>query len=400
MSLFFRGLKLLFYIFFRPVWWLGKLIKRDKNVWVLGSRGAIEYSDSSKYLYEYINDNHKSIYAVWITKSNDVYQELRSKNLPVCKFWSWKGIKISFKAGYCFLCTSRGDVNSILLNGCKIVWLWHGMPLKKIGFDRDHHSDKQNILQFLFKPWGDMFAPGAMLTSSPFFTPFLRSAWNYDDDSIWKTGLPRCDVFYSDRKDSYIEQLRIKFPKCRILLYMPTFRMVVSNAAQPFNPFVSEYGFNKDKFTQILEKGNIVFIYKPHVVDRTSNIDIDNERFVYLHYSDVNDTYELLNSVDGLITDYSSVYFDFLCSRKPLLLLTPDYDDYVKNSRGHYFDMFNEMSAPVFNNWGTLGEYISQSDWKCPDNKEINKFAEYSDGKACEKLVQHILTESKSNESK
>lgn len=388
-----KVLKLILNVLFLPFWQLEKVFPRNEKTWIFGSRYGSEFSDNAKYLYEYVTHFHEEITAVWITSSNDVFKSLSEQKYKVFLSKSFKGIWYCLRAKYCFLVTSKSDVNARFINGAKIIYLWHGMPLKKIGYDRDFHNERQTLLQRILYPYNNLFSCYAMLTSSTFFTPFLCSAWKLSEKKIWPTGYPRCDIFYHEKHVccSYILNLRAQYHKCKIVLYMPTFRMAVANSSTPFNPFVNEYGFDEKRFFEVLEKQNIVFIYKPHVVDKKSALNLKNNRFVYLHYEDVEDTYELLNSVDALVTDYSSVYFDFLCTRKPIFLLTPDYKEYTENSRSHYFDMFEEMYAPVCKNWQEFCAELSNNSWKIPDETEVKKFAEFSDGQSCKKIVKEIV---------
>jgi CDP-glycerol glycerophosphotransferase len=212
-------------------------------------------------------------------------------------------------------------------------------------------------------------------------------------DRILPTGLPRCDAFFLNNEDVFITQLHKKFPKSKIFLYMPTFRMTSKMDGDVFSPFSEKFGFGEEVFVNFLEKNNIVFLYKPHFVDSSVDVSINSNRFKLLKDNDFSDLYVLLNNIDILVTDYSSVYFDFLVTNKPIYLLTFDYYNYIENSRSHFFDMKKEMHGIFCNTWNDFYESLEiQFDLNKLKIDRL-KFASYLDGKSSFKLVEKILEE-------
>lgn len=380
------------YILFRPIWWLERLVPRSKNIWVFGAWYGQKYSDNSKWLYEYVLEHNPEIKAVWITKNRDVYKKLQFQNKLVAMSTSFKGAWWCLRAKYALLTSAQLDVNRFFLNGCKQVWLWHGMPLKKILNCADEllsvskfHKTFSNI----FNPY-QRFNPYVTLTSSSFFTKFLEPAFSLPRTRILETGLPRCDVFFTNKKEKYVEDLRKEFKDSKIFLYMPTFRMSSRMDGTPFNPFVQKFGFSKNEFTKFLEEQNIVFLFKPHFVDSDVSIENYSKRFICLDDNYYEDLYVLLNSVDYLITDYSSVFFDFISTKKPIFLLTFDYNEYISNSRSHFFNMKDEMTGIVCNNWNEFYSSYEENRWNKINFSRNNKFSEFLDGNSCKKLVHEL----------
>lgn len=413
----------LFYIIFRPIWWLELLIPKSKSIWIFGAWYGKKYSDNPKWLFEYINSNEgkkitlkngKKIIPVWITKNKDVYKKLKSLNYKVHMSYTFAGIWTELRASYSFLGSGNIDINPWFSNRIKQIWLWHGMPLKKIGY-ADQISVKNNTK--LHRKIAQILNPYTMpkyystLTSADFFTTFLEQAFDIEREKVWNTGLPRNDSFFNntwaEKKEVIIENLRVKYNGCKILFFLPTFRLAAieaqesidsSDSRHAYNAFDTKYGFNGQEFETFLEKNNIVFLYKPHFVDTGAKIDVKGDRFVYLDDSMFSDLYTLLNSVDGVITDYSSVYFDFIASGKPLFLLPFDYEYYVTHSRAHFFDMKKEMGAPICTNWqqfykaaNLVKEDGTKRQWLAPSKDEIKKFSEYCDGSSCRKVVEKVI---------
>ena len=136
-----------------------------------------------------------------------------------------------------------------------------------------------------------------------------------------------------------------------------------------------------------------MLLFKPHFVDSGVKLEFSSRRFRYITDDDFNDLYALLNSVDGLLTDYSSVYFDFLATKKPIYLLTFDYEEYTKKSRAHFFNMFEEMHAPICKNWQEFYEKsICKGEAYVELEKDRAKFAEFLTGKSCESLIEAVCT--------
>lgn len=380
------------YILFRPIWWLERLVPRSKNIWVFGSWYGQKYSDNSKYVFEYVKNNYPSLKAVWITKNKYLLNKLKTNGIEAYLANSLQGAWYCLRAKYALLTSGVVDVNKYFLNGCKQIWLWHGMPLKKIGYSDENYQNKSYVrkgLSNIINPY-DRIRPYSTITSSDFFVPFLSEAFKLDYDRIWRTGLPRCDSFYTNKQENYIKELRTKYTNSKILLYMPTFRMKSNRKGNLFNPFNKKYRFDEKEFSAFLERENIVFLYKPHFVDSNIKVKIDSDRFMFINDADFEDLYILLNSIDILATDYSSVYFDFLPSKKIIFLLTFDYEEYLANSRSHYFDMYNDMHGIFCNNWHDFYDNYS-SNIVCKDlTVDLKKFALYLDGNCSKKVVEFI----------
>lgn len=379
------------YVLFRPIWWLEKIVLRDEKLWIFGAWYGQQYSDNSKYLYEYVMEHNSDIKIVWITKNKKIVEQLRSQHKNACLSNSVKGVFYCLRAKYAFLTSGVVDVNKFFLNGIRQIWLWHGMPLKKILKCEDSYlniSDKKRKIQQLLNPY-DYFNPYATLSSSDFFNGFLSDSFGLTEDYVWKLGLPRCDAFFNDKKEDFVAELKSKYNSPRVMFYMPTFRMTNQLNGERFVPFIERFGYKADEFSSFLEEKNIVMLYKPHFADLGVKLNIDTDRFVLVDDTMYKDLYCLLNSVDILLTDYSSVYFDFLPTKKPIFLLPFDYDEYLKKSRGHFFNMYEEMEGIVCKDWGEVYKNYNNQIYNADSN--IKKFCKYIDGHSCEKLVNKVL---------
>jgi len=394
-------IKLVLGLLFLPFWWLQRLIPRRKNIFVFGAWYGTRYSDNPKALFEYILKNTTTMKLYWMTHDKNVYKKLLDEHKYVAMAYSFKGWWISLCASAAFT-THNKDINIHAMHGAKLICLWHGMPLKKIEYDTKLGQRLQgknvnigikikNVIRNIIFPYYKYNKkPYSTISSAEFFVPFLSSAFLLDKKNIWLTGLTRTDCFFENKTEKIISNLRNceKYKKSRIILYMPTFRRM-RNYGNFFNPFNME-SFNSEKFKDFLEKEDIVFLYKPHYFDQTFNFSLLSERFVLISESDYNELYILISNIDILITDYSSVYFDFLCLNKPAILTPFDYDRYVKESREHYFD-YNLLSSIKAYNWDELMNIIAEKKYYSIPKDEADKFCKYNDGHASERVLQKTL---------
>ena len=393
MKIFNKILRLIRAILFLPFWWLQRLIPRNKKIFVFGAWGGNRYFDNSKALFEYILNCRPDIKPYWITKNKKIYQKLTNENKTVVMAYSFKGWWICLRASVAFIVNGIYDINKYASHGIKQIWLWHGMPLKKIRFDnkkslyynRDNSvikKIKRVIINYLlpYDYYKDKIS--ATVSSGDFFIPVLMTAFSLKTKNVWLTGLPRTDYLYSKTIEKKICNLRTQFIDSRIVLYIPTYRSKI----EPYNPF-EEKSFNARLFLDFLKKENIVFLYKPHMFDWKFDFSLVSERFVILCDNDYDELYVLISNIDILITDYSSVYFDYLCLYKPAILTPFDYEAYIKKSREHYFD-YNLLPSIKAYNWDELMTIITEKRYYKLSKEETDKFCKYNDGHTCEKVLQ------------
>ncbi len=382
----FRGLV------FLPCWWMQRLHKRDPYLWIFGAWDGIRYSDNARALYEYVIAHCPRIKAVWMTHSPAIVQQLNERGLPVVLCETAEGKRIQKKAGFFFATKGADDASPHYMNGIHYINLWHGMPLKQIGNDAQLFIRKNTLFK-RFKttcrrclvPWE--FLQGPTLSSTPFFTPFLQSAFEISSSDVWETGLPRIDKFRSATHEKLIQSLDKQFNRPLKVLYMPTHR----DAEHHFNPF-TKAGFCATDFNALLEQQNIVFLYKGHFYDSDVQEESLSKRFITLSDNDYDDLYTFVRDADILITDYSSIYFDFLYLRKPIILFPFDEQDYITKSRPFYFD-YKLMEAKRVYTWQELMRCLATHDYHDPSNEEIERFCGKEHDKThCEQVVRHVLS--------
>lgn len=386
-----------------PFYHLIGLFPRDKNYWIFVSWFGTRYSDNTRIFFEWVNKNHPEIRTVWLSKSADVVRDVRRRGFCAFKNNSLKGVVARIRAGRLFSSTG-GEISYRLTKGIEHYALWHGMPLKKIGLDDDvgfFASRRNKRFEFIYYkvqkclyPWqGAFFSDKGIMTitNAEFFRHNLSTAFGIREDRILPTGSPRCDALFHAHPEELIERIHGQFPGNKIILYMPTFR-TAEWTGEVFNPFDEKYGFDMDEFLAELERHKSVLVYKPHFSDARFMQSVRQKegasRLVTVSDDDYDELYNFLGQVDMLMTDYSSVYFDFIATGKPVLLAPFDYDEYLRTARAHYFDYWNNMEGVKIRNWGEFEEALESC---APVSEDTRRnFAEYLDGNCCEKLWERI----------
>lgn len=382
-------------LLFLPFWHLIGLLPRDRRIWLFGSWFGTKYSDNSRAVYEYVFSNRPDIRPVWITRSLSVRDRLASEGKPAEYYHSIKGIWYCLRAGAVFITTTPDETNAKLLNGAYMVWLWHGVGLKYIMADelrwkwRRYSSWKKfkvRINRFLF-PYRDTPHKDCLANTSDFFTPFFCSGFELPPEKVWVKGYPRNDMFFKEGHENMILRYRELFPTAKFIIYMPTHRVNARNGI-PFNGFEG-FGFDAKAFFETLEKGDFVFFNKGHFFDSCAKIEMAGERFVNLTDSDYDDLYSFIKDTDILITDFSSIYFDYLLLRKPIILSPFDYDDYIARERGLQFD-YNEQEAVQARDWPSLLRILNEGLYFTPSEDNLKKFHKYTDGYSCRRYADRI----------
>lgn len=382
------------------------LIGRRKDLWLFGSWRGQTYSDNSKALFEYVLAHEKKLHPVWVTQNREVYRELKRKGSPVVMRSSAKAIHCMLRAGFC--CgplSATSDVFgslSWLGYGITAFYLTHGMPSKHSGYDEPKMQRKKRLIQTERPLWLRLYFrlfpqkdPARLytLSTSDFFVPFLASCTLTPPQHIFVTGSPRLDTLFSGEKDPFMSKLRQKFPTARIVLYMPTFRDAF-DGGKPFKPF-EQFGFDPQRFVRLLEAKDYVFLNKGHHWDGLLSEESFSERFINIAGNPLLDVYTLLRDADLLMTDYSSVYFDFLPLKRPVILTPFDYETFIRDKRGYYFDYRQELPGIKAYDWNAVCDILEQETYYPLTEAQTRKYHCYTDGNSSARLtakIKEILT--------
>ncbi len=382
-------------ILFLPFWYAEGLICRKTNRWVFGAWRGERYTDNTRAFFEYINETHPEIETLWITKNKALYQRLKDKGIAVAMTNSWKGRWWMLTAKYAFVSDAASDLTPRLLNHAKIMQLWHGMPLKVIekkqrDFERRNISTwkkiktrfRQIVLPYEFPTYS------MTLSTSQTFTQIMSEAFEMDSKDVWEIGLTRNDYLFESKTESLIKEVNAKYANPRKYFYMPTWRDTYFSNNEAFDPFSLD--FDLAKMESVLEKANAVFFYKGHFLGTDPNNAIVSRRLITIGDADYDELYTVVKDVDVLITDYSSIYFDFLVTGKPMILFPFDEKEFIEHRPTNF--PYSDMKATRVYSWKALQQLIEENAaLPLPEAEEIQQFNCFTDGKACERLYERIM---------
>ena len=318
------------------IYYLLHLIPRNKKNWIFGSGVGISFNDNAKYLFLYCS-SEKEINSYWITKNKALVESLRNDDLKAYYKYSIMGIWLSISSKVYIYDSRTSCINHWNSGGAYKVNLWHGSPLKTI--DRDikvknnafylgNHTWglKRYLVRMIMPEW--FVVADLMIATSEKVKGYFNSAFGCKKIEV--TGYPRNDIIANP--DLYAKHLVFEqkiidsITTEKTILYAPTFRDT--------NRFNRETPINWERLNDLLKKNSTTFLVKLHRHDYSiamkkawSNIRVlDNE----------SDMYPLFTKIDLLITDYSSIFFDFLMTDKPVLFYPYDKDDYLTKDRSMY----------------------------------------------------------------
>lgn len=241
---------------------------------------------------------------------------------------SFKYYKVLALAEFIFIDNSVSSIY-IKKKGQKIINTWHGTPLKKMGKDVDKRAygignvQKNHLIaDYLIYPNEYM---KEIMTSAYFINQFFNGEYICE-------GYPRNDVFFNRQKEKKIRQ-DLKLMDKEVFVYMPTWRGLVTKKEN--DKQIAEIDDYLKAIDLQLRDDQILYV-KLHVFV-TKHLDISSYKHIRAFPSEY-ETYDFLNIADCLITDYSSVFFDFANSRKKIILFVYDKENYLKD-RGLYLSL-------------------------------------------------------------
>lgn len=372
------------------------LNKPDENLIIFEAYMGRQYDCNPKAIYqELLNKKDSNFKYVWAFKKPEKFSFLeKNKNTEIVKYGSKEYYKTYAKAKF-FISNSR--IPEIILKKRNQIYIqtWHGTPLKKLGFDIEvAGGNAMNSIKDIQKKYqNDSKRYNYMISPSKFCTEKFISAFQIKNENILKEiGYPRNDYLYTYKKNEIKKiksELNIPSNK-KIILYAPTWRD---------NEHLSGVGYTYtlhldfDKLKKEFEKEYIILFRSHYFV--ANQFDFSKYKgFVYnvSNYHDINELYVIS---DLLITDYSSVFFDFANLNKPILFYMYDYDFYKNNLRDFYIDL-NLLPGPIIKEEIELIKEIKNLHfYEQRFHKKYQKFNKtfnyLNDGNASQRLIETCL---------
>lgn len=271
---------------------------------------------------------------------------------------------------------------------------WHGTPLKHMGFDvKNNLKGSQNTMK-------NFLASDYMISPNAHTTNIFKHAFKLDglySGEILEIGYPRIDLTINttanEAREYLAEHLNLK--KNPIILYCPTWRG--KNVNDPENSLLNV--FEEIKLLNQKLPHQVLVKVHPFVYSKAKEMP---ELKPYL-VPDFLDTNQLMPAVDLMITDYSSIFFDFLVTDKPIVFYVPDLDKY-QNERGVYIGLC-ALPGPVADNIQDVITLVSNESYKDADVQEKyakfkHNFVNYENGSVTERLIESVFLNQQDTSSK
>jgi len=359
-----------------------------KERYLFESGVGVQYSDSPKAIYEELIRVKPDAECIWVYNKTSFIHPMTTKVVR----------RLSPEYYFC-LATSKYWINNqnfphYITKRKKTVYLqtWHGTPIKKMLFDlKKVYGREKGYVQRVENAKNQW---SYLIAQNSYAKKHFRTAFRYDGP-ILEEGYPRNDILVNNPEEELIIN-KIKHtysidPSKKIILYAPTFR----DNAKVENKFESDIKIDFKEFYERFGEKYILLI-RMHVTV-SSDIEIPEEyKHSIINVSSYPDIQELYLIADILITDYSSVLFDFAVLERPMLFYAYDLEEYKNDIRGAYLDYENEVPGKIVRNQNELFDAITNIEELKMEYEDIlsefkQKYAPLDDGNAAKRIVKKIL---------
>ena len=311
-----------------------------------------DYTDNSKEYYEYLKNHHNNEYElIWLYENYTVFNTSNVEN----KYFigTLIGIWHLLTSKYIVFTHTRAASDAFHKKRHVFLQLWHGMPLKTLGFN------EKNINAFHFEKYKEYGQNAYFFVSSDIFKLSMISCFLMKPDQVFITGQAKTDCILTDRNREKIEKLIEPQKYDKVIIYAPTYKEALRNNRRDIdksfeNIFYCD-DFDEQNFCKILEEKNILFLIKPHPFDerfyrkhiKSGNLNHPNIKVFFDNDMKTNNLYfyDFFKFADLMISDFSSIAIDWLISKKPVIFLNSTSEEYAKK-RGFILEDNYETLMP------------------------------------------------------
>lgn len=372
------------------------LVPVNKKIILFQSSNGRNYTGNPRYIYEEmvrkgLDQEYQCIWFFFDTSLKIPGRCKKVRNNYFSYFW------YLMRAGI-WIFDSRQPKHMRKKKKVTYIQTWHGTPLKKLALDMDRMDmgGSTNIDGYheaflrTCKDWD------YLISQNKFSTEIFQSCFAFTGRPMLQIGYPRNDILIRDNQEGLIEEYKKKLGlplDKKIILYAPTWRDNEYSEKGKYK-FASKLDFD---LAQKELSNEYVFIVKYHYLI-ADNIDWSPlEGFVYT-FDETKDIALLYLVSDMMITDYSSVMFDYSLLRRPMFFFAYDLEAYKDHLRGFYFDFISEVPGPISKNTEQLIydlKNYNRSEWEGKYEAFHQKFNHVDDGHASEKIIEVIQKESR-----
>jgi CDP-glycerol glycerophosphotransferase (TagB/SpsB family) len=330
------------------------------------------FKDNPRYLFEFINAQNPELECIWIVKSRKQLQKI-PEQYNAQYAYSPLGIYYQLTAKIAVVTTGFGDLSRYILSKKTIIQLWHGTPLKKILLDAELETEYlnsrkilKNYIRKIYKLYLSNY--DYIVSASTLSSEIYEKAFGVAKEKIINTGLPRADIILSSKRTTGTEPS---------ILYAPTWRKDTKQSISIVGNFLKEENIKK------ITKSNYRVTVSLH---QKLLAHFDTEKYKHIEFLDDDINRKMVN-FDYLITDYSSICFDFALTGAPVIFYSPDIFDYQR-SRGLYNHYDDITKGVLCQSIDEVAEIILTQE---KNSKKINAYNELNNGNSRTLLAEHIF---------
>jgi CDP-glycerol glycerophosphotransferase len=368
-----------------------KLPPKSKLVMFESFHGK-QYSDNPRAIYEYLKENGYDYKMYWGADSRYV-SSFNQEDIQYVSRLSIKWIYLMARAKY-WVTNSRLPLWIPKPKHTIYLQTWHGTPLKRLATDMeevhmpgtDTKSYKENFVREANK-WDYLISPNA------YSTKIFRRAFDFHNIMI-ESGYPRND-YLSKCNNIHVKKeikLRLGIPEDKkVILYAPTWR---DNEFYSKGKYKFDIKLDLDKMKRQLGENYVIILRMHYLI--AENINLEPYSGFAIDVSQHSDIRELYLISDLLITDYSSVFFDYGVLKRPIIFFVYDIDNYRDTLRGFYFDLEEDAPGPLVKSSDEIiGEInkLERNNFIIMDNfyNFHNKFCYLEDGDSTKRVVDKVF---------
>lgn len=362
-----------------------------------------DFSDNSFTLFKYMIENFKEernyYWLVDNILNKELYVSMMDNNInfnhkslnqiQIIDKKSFLGIWIFISSKYIFF--THGFYTGMRLPKRQIrINLWHGMPLKAIGYLNKHGND------------ATIPKSSVVIATSALYQDIMGKVFDINREKVLITGQPRCDLLRETQ--NILKRFDIEKNKYqKIILWTPTYRYDKNHKIKD--------GIFSDtlpllKKDDLIKLNSFLASIESYMMIKLHPMDILNT-YNFNHFSNIKilkdnvclhkgcQLYELLSEIDILITDFSSIYIDFLLLDRPIIFAIDDFDEYTKTRNFVFQSPKNYMPGSVVNNTQSLiailhDIIINNNDRYADKRKEVKKEFHKYENSFSERLIKSL----------
>jgi CDP-glycerol glycerophosphotransferase len=375
------------------------LIPKKRNlIIIIGSEKGF-FRDNSKYFFIEINKTD-DFQAYFLTEKKEVFSDLIKNFSNILQYPSAKAIIKLLRAKFIIVDDHHWfkKFKFYFSYGSKKIQLWHGTGIKYVEIMNKAEKYKTSLKRKIISILSGRFPKyDIVISSSDYFAEIFYKK-SFRTKNIITSGYPRNDVLFVKNLNreyligvdkSAVENLvKLKKTGWKIIIYMPTFR-------DKSNKALLEKAINYEKLNKFLMDKKTVFIVKHHYSVEFNSFNRFENIIVYHHQKDI---YPFLSYSDLLVTDYSSVFFDYLLLNKPIIFYLFDLENYLKEDRGLYLDVNDVLPGKIVYKYQSLIEEIDkilflsgeEKKWKIKREKILELSFKYKDGNSAKRIISKL----------